>query len=216
MSEYDHSPSHGHGNPDVRFEESDVSTRPVVLSVVGLAVFTVVFTIAAHFTFQGLAAREKAAAPAVSPLAEQYAAKEPPEPRLQLQPKTDLDVMRAAEDKVLSTLAWVNKDAGTVQVPIERAMEILVTKNLPAREGPVPHRMAAHGVAPRQMAEAEGAPDWTGGWKVSREMDESHGHGGHGDAHGSAGGDAHAPAGAAKAGHDSHDSKGHGSEAHGH
>ena len=37
---------HSH-NEDVRFEPTDVATRPVVLSVVVLAVFTVLFTLVA-------------------------------------------------------------------------------------------------------------------------------------------------------------------------
>jgi hypothetical protein len=177
--EHDHPPSHG--NESVRFEPTDVATRPVVLSVLGLAVFTIVFTIVANFVFKGLAARERAASPAPSPLAEQYAAKEPPEPRLQLRPKSDLEALRASEDKSLSTLAWVDKSAGVVQVPIERAMEMLLAKGLPARPGPVPAKMSPHGEAPPQFAEASGAPDWNGGWKISRPLEqnaeEEHAHG---------------------------------------
>jgi hypothetical protein len=176
MSEHDHSTSHG--NDTVQFEASDVSTRPVVYSVVALAAFTIIFTIAANYVYFGLAARQKALSPAASPLAEQYAAKEPPEPRLQLRPKSDLEALHASEDKVLSTLAWVDKDAGVVQVPIERAMQMLLAKGLPARQGEVPSTMRPHGDAPPQMAEAAGAPDWDGGWKISRNLEENPEHAG--------------------------------------
>jgi len=155
-----HGDSNSHGNPDVRFEPTDVSTRPIVGSVLGLAVFTLVFTFIGHLVYYGLAAREQAASPPVSPLAEKYAAKEPPLPRLQIDPKLDLDVLRAAEHKTLSSYAWVDKDAGIVQVPIERAMEMLLAKGLPARQGPVPTKMSPMGVAPKQYPEASGAPDW--------------------------------------------------------
>lgn len=158
MSE--HGDSNSHGNPDVRFEPTDVSTRPIVGSVLGLAVFTLVFTFIGHLVYHGLAAREQAASPPVNPLAEKYAAKEPPLPRLQIHPKIDLDVLRAAEHKTLTSYAWVDKDAGIVQVPIERAMEMLLAKGLPARQGPVPAKMSPMGVAPKQYPEASGAPDW--------------------------------------------------------
>ena len=170
MSEYDHSKSHG--NESVRFEPSDVATRPVAWSVLGLAVFTVVFTIAANYVYFGLAAREQALSPAASPLAKDYAAKEPPEPRLQINPKTDLERLHAGEAKALSTYAWLDKDKGVVQVPIERAMEMLLAKGLPSRQGPVPASMSPRGEAPPQMSEAEGAPDWTGGWKIARDLEE--------------------------------------------
>ena len=58
-----------HSNKDVRFEATDIATRPVVWSVFGLAVFTLVFTAAAHFYFVALAAREEAAKADGSPLA---------------------------------------------------------------------------------------------------------------------------------------------------
>ena len=153
--------SHSHENADIRFEPTDVSTRPVVGSVVFLALFTVVFTFIAHLVYYGLAARQHAASPAASPLAERYAVKEPPAPRLQIHPKLDLDALHAAENKTLSTFAWVDKNAGVVQVPIERAMLMLLAKGLPARQGPVPAKMSPHdGVAPSQHPEGSGAPDW--------------------------------------------------------
>jgi hypothetical protein len=154
---------HSHGNPDVRFEPTDVSTRPVVVSVAALAVFTLVFTFVAHLVFHGLAAREKAASAPANPLAAEYAATQPPEPRLQLHPKTDLEVLHAAEDKILNNYAWVDKNAGIAQVPIERAMELLLAKGMPARQGSaVPAKMMPKGDAPAQMAEGAGAPDWHG------------------------------------------------------
>lgn len=158
-----------HGNEGVRFEPTDVSTRPVVVSVVSLAVFTLVFTFVAHLVFHGLAAREKAASAPASPLAAEYAAKQPPEPRLQLHPKTDLEVLHAAEDRILNNYAWVDKNAGIAQVPIERAMALLLAKGLPARQGPVPIRMMPKGVAPSQHSEGSGAPDWHGGASIGHD-----------------------------------------------
>lgn len=149
-------------NGDVAFEPTDVATRPVALSVLMLAVFTVLFTIAAHFIFFGFAAREEAASPAPNPLAAEYAAKEPPEPRLQIDPKADLVKLRAAEEVILGGLTWIDKDAGLVRVPIERAMQMLLAKGLPARKGPVPWYMAPIGVAPKQYPEGAGASDWIG------------------------------------------------------
>lgn len=151
-----------HGNHQVRFEPTDVSSKPIVYSVVSLALFTIVFTAVAHLVFGALAERQRVASAPASPLAEQYGAKQPPSPRLQEHPKRDLDTLRAAEDKVLSGYAWVDKGAGVVQVPIERAMEMLLARGLPARQAPVPAKMSPRGVAPSQAPEGSGAPDWIG------------------------------------------------------
>ena len=46
----------------------------------------------------------------------------------------ELRQMRAAEEAVLNSYGWVDKDSGRVRIPIERAMEILAKKGLPARK----------------------------------------------------------------------------------
>jgi hypothetical protein len=57
-----------------------------------------------------------------------------PEPRLQIDAHNELRQMRAAEDAVLNSYGWIDKDSGRVRIPIERAMEILAQKGLPARK----------------------------------------------------------------------------------
>ena len=59
----------------------------------------------------------------------------PPEPRLQEDPHLDLMKLRAAEDSVLGSYGWVNKDSGIVRIPIARAMQLLVSRGLPLRKG---------------------------------------------------------------------------------
>lgn len=175
LDPHSHDSHDSHDNENVRFEPSDVSTRPVALAVLALAFFTVAFTLVAHFVFKGLAERQRLASRPSSPVATQYAAKQPPEPRLQQQPKVDLDLLRAAEAKTLGTLGWVDRNAGIVQVPIDRAMEILVAKGLPARRGAVPLKMSPLGVAPAQIKEGENAPDWSGGYKIGHDRKGDHG-----------------------------------------
>ena len=69
-----------------------------------------------------------------SPLAAEYGLKQPPEPRLQTDPLLDLQQLRARDAERLSSYAWVDRDAGIVQLPIERAIELLAARGLPARE----------------------------------------------------------------------------------
>ena len=49
----------------------------------------------------------------------------PPEPRLQTSPALDLKTLRDAEDAHLHSYAWVDRKAGAVRIPIERAMELV-------------------------------------------------------------------------------------------
>jgi hypothetical protein len=182
-------------NEDITFEPTDVATRPIVVSVLLLSVFTLVFTAAGHLTYFGLAERERASSPEPSPLAEQYAAKAPPEPRLQIHPKTDLDVLHARENEILRSWGWEDKEKTVARVPIERAMQMIVAKNLPARQGAVPWKMAPRGTAPSQPAEGAGAPDWLPGGYAAEAP--AHGHAAapaHGHAAAPAHGHAAAPA----------------------
>lgn len=172
-------------NEDVTFETTDVATKPVVLSVLSLAVFTVIFTIVGHYVFFGFAAREEASSPPANPLASEHAVKEPPAPRLQVDAVGDLKAFRAEQAAIIGRLAWVDESAGVVQVPIERAMELLLAKGLPARSGPVPVRMTPPtGVAPTQHPEGSGAPDWFAA-SSHGSGDAAHGEASH-DAHGKA------------------------------
>jgi len=59
----------------------------------------------------------------------------PPEPRLQAVPAIDLDRFRERESERLTTYGWVDRQAGVVHLPIERAMEIVAKEGLPVREG---------------------------------------------------------------------------------
>lgn len=209
--------SHSHGNHDVRFEESDVSTRPIALAVLVLAVFTLVFTGIAHLYFHYLAtARQEVSG--TNPVAGAWhlgdygkaaehaagqSAAQVPAPRLQIDPKADLEALRASEAKALGSWGWVDQQAGLAHVPIEKAKQMLLAKGLPARDGAVPKKMAPHAYsAPAQSGEGAGAPDWFGGAAIGYEGSGEHG--GHD-------GGGHAPAGhAATGGHAA------ASEAHGH
>jgi hypothetical protein len=57
----------------------------------------------------------------------------PPEPRLQISPQQDMRQMRAAEMAALHSYGWVDRQAGIVRIPIERAIELLAERGLPAR-----------------------------------------------------------------------------------
>jgi hypothetical protein len=57
-------------------------------------------------------------------------------PQLQVNPREDWLRFRAEQEKSLETYAWENRSAGTVRVPIEEAIELLVKKGLPVQGAP--------------------------------------------------------------------------------
>ena len=59
-------------------------------------------------------------------------------PQLQVNPREDWLKYREQQEQSLETYEWENRGAGTVRVPIERAMELLVQKGLPVQSERLP------------------------------------------------------------------------------
>jgi hypothetical protein len=62
----------------------------------------------------------------------------PAGPQLQVNPRQDLLRFRAEQEHALESYSWGNKEDGTVRVPIERAMELLLQKGLPVAPTALP------------------------------------------------------------------------------
>lgn len=56
-------------------------------------------------------------------------------PHLQIQPKEDLKNLREREKAELNSYGWIDRTAGVVQIPIARAMDLLLERGLPTRSG---------------------------------------------------------------------------------
>jgi len=54
-----------------------------------------------------------------------------PKPRLEVQPGAELSTLRAAEDADLNSYGWIDQKTGTVRIPIDRAMQLLLERGLP-------------------------------------------------------------------------------------
>jgi hypothetical protein len=73
--------------------------------------------------------------PVTEPIPKAKLTQAPPEPRIQSKPQVEIWQLRAREDAVLKTYGWVDKQAGTVRIPIDRAIDLLAQRGLPARTG---------------------------------------------------------------------------------
>ena len=107
------------------YEVRDVAFRPIAIAAAGLVLLAVV-TIGLMFGVDRLLSARAAeeSAPA-SPLAATYGQQAPPAPRLQNDPRRDLEALRARETAQLETYGWVDRAAGRVRIPVDRAMALL-------------------------------------------------------------------------------------------
>jgi hypothetical protein len=114
------------------YERSDLKPGTIALFGIGLAVVigaaVVITSLFVHYRALQLPRQETP----VPRLAGEREAT--PEPRLQVDAQNELRQMRAAEGAALNSYGWVDKDAGIVKIPVDRAMEILAKKGLPARK----------------------------------------------------------------------------------
>jgi len=115
-------------------EERDVRARPVVLAALGLAVICIVAGVLMHLLFNLFASMASYQSAVPSPLAGVYGQKAPPAPRLQTAPLQDLTTLRARDAALLDGYGWVNREDGIVRIPVERAIEVLAARGLPARQ----------------------------------------------------------------------------------
>jgi hypothetical protein len=120
-----HAPSH--------HEESDVNIRAILGFGAGLIVTAAVIHLLIFVLFRYFDSREGAKVQVEYPLAVTQGHREPPEPRLQTDPRQDLSDLRAKEDDVLGSYGWVDKNAGVVRIPIDAAMKLTLERGLPAR-----------------------------------------------------------------------------------
>jgi hypothetical protein len=118
--------------PTVHHEETDVNIRAIFGFAAALLVVAIVVHVAVWGLFMYFDYRETRVYGPASPLATGEA-RVPPEPRLQVNPRDDAAEFRAQEDAILNGYTWVNREAGTVRIPIAEAMKATVQKGLPAR-----------------------------------------------------------------------------------
>lgn len=122
-------------HPDVQFEATDVSARGIALGgfILLLAIWTIVVLL--HFVFALFSHYRAEVSPPPQPLAAELK-RFPPAPQLQVSPRADLKDLRAYENSKLNHYTWVDRQKGIVGIPIERAMQILAARGIPAQKTP--------------------------------------------------------------------------------
>jgi hypothetical protein len=65
---------------------------------------------------------------------EKYLKQNFPAPQLETNERDQLDQVRINEEDTLSTYGWIDQKAGTVRIPIDRAMDLIAERGLPVRQ----------------------------------------------------------------------------------
>lgn len=117
---------------DLPVEGDGINYRGIVWFIVVLTVTVVISQVLMWGMFRVMASRVASADPPRAPLARPFDAVLP-EPTLLLDEPANLRDFRVDEDVRLTTYGWIDRNAGTVRLPIDRAKELLLERGLPSR-----------------------------------------------------------------------------------
>lgn len=122
---------HGHGHPGRGHEKDDVSISGIV-KFVGALLLGAFLVWAALAGMWRVLSQRNPTGPVVSPFAGPREL--PPTPRLQVEGNDELQVYLDREAKRLRSYGESGKGSGVFHIPIDRAMDLVAQRGLPARQ----------------------------------------------------------------------------------
>lgn len=122
------------------FEHEDLNPKGPFYFMAGLVLLGLVIYLIAFGIYRFLDRYDSAHQPPLSPMATPEAdtrvvtheeTQTFPQPRLEVNERTQLRSFIEDQDRKLATYDWVDKDKGIVRIPIDRAMELIAKRGLP-------------------------------------------------------------------------------------
>lgn len=146
-------------------EASDVRAKGVLSFLIGLAAAAIVVSVGIWAVFHLLARAARSEDRPLAPNVAKSMARLPPYPRLEARPLAPRARLNANEKARLSGYGWVDRNAGTVHIPIDRAMDLIVERGLPLTRPaaasqaapPAPVRSPTSAPVPRAIPAGGGA-----------------------------------------------------------
>ncbi len=147
----------GHGG----FERQDLRAAGIIYFFLGLAAVTLLAAFLLTRFYNFLEQRENSDQPTLSPLVTNvptdtrhiprtYPQSTFPNPKLEEDERGQLNGIRLTEEQTLNSYGWVDEKAGTMHIPIERAMELIAQRGLPVRTSSTASASPAAQVASRE------------------------------------------------------------------
>jgi hypothetical protein len=120
-----HTPEHAHNGAG--HEKREVDVRIIIETLIGLTVSVVAACVIVWIVFFVFKTKNPDRLSAEAGLTQV-----PPAPRLQVHPSEELTALRSSEEQILNSYRWVDPKTGIVHIPIQKAMDEVVSK-LPGR-----------------------------------------------------------------------------------
>ena len=133
-------------------EHSDANVWLIVQFAIWLTIAAIITHLLMWGLFELFVKTSNDAAPAAEfPLAAQQERRLPAGPRLQAIPANEIFEFRQREGSEQNSYGWIDRNAGTVHIPIAEAMRLSVERGLPSRAQTAPTDAALSGDAAGMM-----------------------------------------------------------------
>jgi len=121
--------------PGAGYEHTDANVWILTKFALWLLVSALVVHAGLWLAFALLVEQRAAKTEAEFPLAVEVSDRPrlPAEPRLQRSPASEIYDFRRQEEAILNGYGWIDKEAGTVRIPIDQAMRLMLERGLPSR-----------------------------------------------------------------------------------
>ena len=114
------------------YEQRDANIRGLLQFAFWMAVVLVVTLFAMRWTFDYFK-KIQPLGPTASPMVSETQRELPPNPRLQVQPRNDLQIYCAAQEQAVNTYGWVDQLSGIARIPVDRAIDLILQRGLSSR-----------------------------------------------------------------------------------
>lgn len=123
------------------YEKSDANPRGLVYFTVTMAAILAATCVSLIWLFKHYERTENPGSFIAAPFAGLRPL--PPSPRIQANPASDMQSYLQSQQSILNSYGWIDRQNGIVRLPIDRAMELLLERGLPARtSAPEPNKAA--------------------------------------------------------------------------
>ena len=136
---------HGNSASNGGYERQDIGAKGILYFLLGLAVAGLFTYFVVDGVYSYLNRRSEAEQAPVNPLVKnapadtrnisaEYPQDAFPNPRLEVDERGQLNDIRIKEEQTLHSYDYIDKNAGTVRIPIDRAMELIAQRGLPVQK----------------------------------------------------------------------------------
>lgn len=133
MRPMDKTPSSSPEKPERDFADRDIAIGKILLFGFYTALFTAVVLIGLRLMYKSYDRSANQADEQISAFVRD-ARVLPPSPQLLVNEPATWAQELARQENLINHYAWVDKNAGTVKIPVARAIDLLAERGLPARE----------------------------------------------------------------------------------